>query len=215
MSIAKEVGIPVPDFYLSEDGKRYVARRFDRSAGGIAIGFEDIAALLGLNSDSKYKLSYETAAFALRFYCSKQHKSAALAQLFDQVSLSCLAGNDDAHLKNFGVIYEDPAEEQIRVSPANDIVCTTCYIPEDVLALTLNGQRGLMAARADLEKFGGSTCGVAHPLGRIATLIEAMHVIMFTQSERIDQVPGLRQCFEPSLARFEQLAAEHAPCSLL
>lgn len=33
-------------------------------------------------------------------------------------------------------------------------------------------------------------------------------------SRRQDQVRGLRQCFEPSLARFDQLAAGHAPTRL-
>lgn len=214
MSIAKEAGIPVPDFYLSADGKRFVMRRFDRTPAGEAIGFEDIAVLVGLSARSKYSLSYEQVAMVLKLYCSVEHRSAALAQLFDQVALSVLVGNGDAHLKNFGVLYENPNQGGVKMSPAYDIVCTTCYIPTDVLALSLNHQKGLMAARVDLVAFGRKDCGVEDPLGRIARLVEAMHVIMYTESHLIDQVPGLRRCFEPSLQRFEQMVAGHAPCLL-
>lgn len=38
MSIAQEAGIPVPEFHLSEDGKRFVMRRFDRTQAGAPIG---------------------------------------------------------------------------------------------------------------------------------------------------------------------------------
>lgn len=207
MSIAREAGIPVPEFHLSEDGKRFVMRRFDRTQAGEPIGFEDIAVLVGLNAKAKYSLSYEQVAQVLNLYCSVEHRPAALAQLFDQVALSVLVGNGDAHLKNFGVIYEDPSKGSVKMSPAYDIVCTTCYLPSDVLALTLNHQKGLMAARADLEAFGKNNCGLADPMARIARLVEAMHVVMYTEGHRIDQVRGLRQCFEPSLARFERLLA--------
>lgn len=214
MSIAREAGIAVPEFFLSEDGKRFVMRRFDRTPAGTPIGFEDVAALVGLNAEAKYRLSYEQVAKVLTAYCSSEHRSAALAQLFDQVALSVLVGNGDAHLKNFGVTYEDPARGAVKMSPAYDIVCTTCYNPSDVLALSLNHQKGLMAARVDLEAFGRSSCRIEDPLGRIARLVEAMHVVMYTESDRINQVPELRKCFEPSLARFEALVAGHSPCSL-
>ncbi len=214
MSIAREAGIPVPEFYLSADGKRFVMRRFDRTQTGVPIGFEDTAALAGLNAKSKYSLSYEQVAVLLDLYCSVEHRQTALAQLFDQVALSVMVGNGDAHLKNFGVTYEDPDKGSVKMSPAYDIVCTTCYQPSDVLALTLNHQKGLMAARADLETFGRNTCKVADPLGRIARLVEAMHVVMYTESHLIDQVRGLRQCFEPSLARFDKLVAGHVPARL-
>ncbi|HHA2494039.1 TPA: type II toxin-antitoxin system HipA family toxin [Stenotrophomonas maltophilia] len=214
MSIAKEAGIPVPEFFLSADGKRFVMRRFDRTQEGAPIGFEDIAVLVGLNANSKYSLSYEQVAQVLNAYCSIEHRPAALAQLFDQVALSVLVGNGDAHLKNFGVIYEEPAQGAVKLSPAYDIVCTTCYLRSDVLALTLNHQKGLMAARADLEAFGKNSCKIAEPLRRIARLVEAMHTVMYTESHLIDQVPGLRQCFHPSLERFDKLVNGHAPCSL-
>jgi serine/threonine-protein kinase HipA len=214
MSVAREAGIPVPEFHLSADGKRFVMRRFDRTPAGSPIGFEDIAVLAGLNARQKYNLSYEQVAVVLKLYCSGEHRPAALAQLFDQVALSVLVGNGDAHLKNFGVLYEDPTQGTVRMSPAYDIVCTTCYQPSDVLALTLNHQKGLMAARADLEAFGRNACLVADPLARIARLVEAMHVVMYTESDLVDQVRGLRQCFEPSLARFDNLVRGHAPCPL-
>ncbi|HDS0923430.1 TPA: HipA domain-containing protein [Stenotrophomonas maltophilia] len=213
MSIAKEAGIPVPEFYLSADGKRFVTRRFDRTQAGASVGFEDIAALAGLNAKAKYTLSYEQIAVVLTLYCSLEQRRTALAQLFDQVALSVLVGNGDAHLKNFGVIYEDPAKAVVKMSPAYDIVCTTCYVPNDVLALTLNSKKSLTAAMVDLEAFGKNVCKIVDPLGRIARLVHATHVVMSAHSHLIDRVPGLRQCFESALARFEKLLARH-PASL-
>ncbi len=207
MSIARQAGIPVPEFFLSADGKRFVMRRFDRTRAGAPIGFEDMAVLCGLNARSKYRLSYEQVAQIVSAYCSVEHRPAALAQLFDQVALSVLVGNGDAHLKNFGVTYENPSEAVVKMSPAYDIACTTCYFPSDVLALTLNHQRCLKVAERDLEAFGRSSCKVADPLDRITRLVEAMHRVMHAESDRIDQVTNLRQCLESSLARFDALVA--------
>jgi len=210
MSIAKEAGIPVPDFYLSDDGKRFVVRRFDRMPDGRPFGFEDIGVLAGLGAERKYSLSYEAIAQVLSTHCSPAYRQAALDQLFDQLALSCMVGNGDAHLKNFGVIYTHPVAGDVRMCPAYDIVCTTCYIPEDTLALTLNGQKGFMAARADLEAFGRSVCKIADPLGRMARLVEAAQIVMYTQRHLIEQVQGLGRCLEPTLERFEQLVVRRA-----
>ncbi|MFX6420794.1 HipA domain-containing protein, partial [Acinetobacter baumannii] len=84
----------------------------------------------------------------VRLFCASEQVQASLAQLFAMVSLSCIVGNGDAHLKNFGLLYSDPTQRDARLAPAYDIVNTTAYIPEDVLALELAGNKSFFASRA-------------------------------------------------------------------
>jgi len=191
MSIAREAGIPVAEFHLSNDLNRFVMRRFDRDAQGLPLGFEDAAVLMGLDAESKYDSSYENVATVLEAYCEPRHRAASLAQLFDQVALSCMVGNGDAHLKNFGVLYGDPQSQDVRMSPAYDIVCTTCYLPDDTLALSLNRNRSLFTARLDLERFGREQCRLDDPKARLARLLASMEAILYEHAELIAKVPTL------------------------
>lgn len=192
MSIAREAGIPVAEFHLSEDHRRFVMRRFDRTAEGFAMGFEDMAVLMGEDSDAKYDSSYENIAVVLNAYCAPRYRNQALGQLFDMVALSCMVGNGDAHLKNFGVLYTDPQSDDVRLAPAYDIVCTTCYLPDDGLALSLNRNRNLFTARLDLIDFGKRHCRIDDPLSRLATLLTAMEAILYVQDDLINEVPRLK-----------------------
>lgn len=191
MSIAREAGIPVAEFHLSEDLNRFVMRRFDRDASGFPLGFEDAAVLMGLDTEFKYDSSYENLATVVEAYCEPAHRGASLAQLFDQVALSCMVGNGDAHLKNFGLLYSTPQAQDARLSPAYDIVCTTCYLPDDTLALSLNRSRNLFTARLDLVEFGKAHCRIDDPKARIARLLTAMEAILYTHAELIARVPQL------------------------
>ncbi len=206
MSIAREAGIPVPEFHLSADHQRFVMRRFDRTDEGSALGFEDMAALLGLGAEQKYQGGYERIAKLIGLYCAPAHQAAALAQLFDQVALSCMVGNGDAHLKNFGLLYTHPEAGDVRMAPAYDIVCTTCYIRDDALALTLAGSRSLFRARVDLVEFGRTRCGLKAPEKRIAHLLKAMMQTMARQRDLIEEVPGLHEILSHQCDLFRYLA---------
>jgi transcriptional regulator with XRE-family HTH domain len=67
--------------------------------------------------------------------------------------LNWLLGNGDAHLKNFGVLYQDDLD--VRLAPFYDVVSTLPYIPEDVPALALSFEWYSKAwwPRARLEEF--------------------------------------------------------------
>lgn len=153
MSVARRAGIPVPEFHLSADGDLFVMRRFDRPGDGRILGFEDMLVLAGRDADQKYVGSYSQALKLLGLYCSPEHWAAARQQLFDMVALSCILGNGDAHMKNFGVLYEQ-VSGAVWMAPAYDIVCTRLYIPEDTLALELAGNKSFFAARQGLLDFG-------------------------------------------------------------
>ncbi|PYT24963.1 MAG: hypothetical protein DMG57_26840 [Acidobacteria bacterium] len=61
-----------------------------------------------------------------------------LEKLFTLIVLNCTLRNGDAHLKNFGIVYDDVLGEA-RLAPVYDLVTTAIYQPKDSLALTLNG----------------------------------------------------------------------------
>ncbi|MBN8491251.1 MAG: type II toxin-antitoxin system HipA family toxin [Burkholderiales bacterium] len=172
MSIARDAGIPVPEFFLSDNRQLFVMRRFDRTAEGRALGFEEMAVLMAKGAAQKYEGSYEQLARFVELYCSPARRLQALSQLFDQVALSCILGNGDAHLKNFGVLYADPTIDDVWLAPAYDLVNTTAYIPEDSLALTLGGSKSLFASRVHLVDFA-RRCRIADPRLRVGELLEA------------------------------------------
>lgn len=204
MSMARQAGIPVPEFYLSENRQLFVMRRFDRTAAGEALGFEDMTVLMGRSSADKYKGSYSQVARALEAFCSPEYTAQALAQLFDQVALSCMVGNGDAHLKNFGVVYTHPSAGDVRMAPAYDLVNTTCYIPEDGLALSVKGTRGFYVARGDIEAFAHD-CGVARPRERLRELVEAGQVALDTHRDLLQEVPAVEKAIRYGVESFQAI----------
>lgn len=205
MSVAREAGIPVPEFYLSKNAKLFVMRRFDRDSQLNPIGFEDMAALMGLAAQQKYSKSYSAIAKAIRLYCSPEQVKDSLAQLFAVVALSCIVGNGDAHLKNFGLLYSNPTQRDARLAPAYDIVNTTAYIPEDVLALDLAGNKSLFASRQGLLDFA-QVCDVAQPEEVIRLQLQALERVVARSTELGEKAPhvvaAIKQCAEPFVRAF-------------
>ncbi|RON19788.1 type II toxin-antitoxin system HipA family toxin [Pseudomonas frederiksbergensis] len=201
MSIAKEASIPVPEFFLSDNAKLFVMRRFDRDDQLNPLGFEDMAALMGLSADQKYSKSYAAIAKAIRLFCPAQHLRSSLDQLFDSVALSCIVGNGDAHLKNFGLLYSEPTQRDAHLAPAYDIVNTTAYIPEDVLALDLAGNKSMFASRQGLLEFA-QTCEVIHPKERIQALLAALEVVLARYPQHREQAPHVVSAIQKAAAPF-------------
>jgi serine/threonine-protein kinase HipA len=203
MSIAKEAGLPVPEFFLSKNMQLLVVRRFDRDDELNSLGFEDMAALMGLSAEQKYKKSYSHIAKAVRLYCPTEHLRSSLDQLFDTVALSCIVGNCDAHLKNFGLLYSDPTQRDARLAPVYDIVNTTAYIPEDSLALELGGNKSLFAASQSILDFA-ATCDIETPKERIQRLLAAVEIVMCRSSEYAEGAPAIAAAIENSAESFKK-----------
>jgi serine/threonine-protein kinase HipA len=200
MSIARKAGIPVPEFHLSENRKLFVVRRFDRMDDERVLGFEDMTVLMGRSAADKYKGSYRQIANALRLFLAPEHVAQGLAQLFDQVALSVMVGNGDAHLKNFGILYSDPTANDARMAPAYDIVNTTRYIPEDGLALSLGGSRNLFTAHIDILDFA-QECNVAEPIQRLQEILSAAESVLAAHSDLLLDEPELRAAITHGLER--------------
>lgn len=137
MSVAREAGLDVPKFWLSNDGLLFIMSRFDRLPDGTPLGFEDMAVLTGRSTERKYEGSYEMIAQAIEKY-SGEDRVAQLKKLLERVVLSCWLRDGDAHLKNFGMLYEHPAAARC-LAPVYDVVCTDVYPELDgSMALKLN-----------------------------------------------------------------------------
>ncbi|WP_460134531.1 type II toxin-antitoxin system HipA family toxin [Pseudomonas sp. S1_E04] len=197
MSVARDAGLPVPPFYLSQNHKLFIMRRFDRDEQLNPLGFEDMATLMGLTAEQKYTKSYATIAKAVRVFCSPEHIRSSLDQLFDSVALSCIVGNGDAHLKNFGVLYTDPVKSDARLAPVYDIVNTTVYMPEDSLALDLSGNKSMFASRLGILEFA-RICEVENPEARIQVLLQTLEVVLKREDEYCRKAPDVAKAIRQS-----------------
>ncbi|MCL7945081.1 type II toxin-antitoxin system HipA family toxin [Marinobacter sp. ATCH36] len=155
MLALKNAGIPVPEFYLSEDESLFIMKRFDLTQEGLPMGFEDMCVLQAKSRDDKYSGSYEQVAKTIKTFVNPRFKAESLRQFFKMVVMNNRLQNGDGHLKNFGLIYENVAS--VRLAPAYDVVSTTAYIRHDVAALTLMGSKKWWN-RKHLLRFGIQVC---------------------------------------------------------
>ncbi len=138
MDIAQAMGIDVPSHCLLPllDGNCvYVVKRFDRQGAG-KIHQEDFSQLLDRD---KYAGSVEQVGRKLKDISAVPGLDVQL--LFERVVFNFLIGNGDAHLKNYSINYDHA--QQIRLSPAYDLVSSKLAIPqeEDESALAINGKK--------------------------------------------------------------------------
>jgi len=164
MQASRHAGLPTASVQLSANRMMLVVERFDL-ADGQYMGFEDFCVLKGVRAEGRYDSSYEELARRTRQFVSPQHHAHAMSQYFGMVVLACLIKNGDAHLKNFGVLYQGP-DEAVRLAPVYDMLSTQPYNPRDILALALNGTKQYPTRHALLQ-FGRQACGLSPLVGQI------------------------------------------------
>jgi serine/threonine-protein kinase HipA len=208
MTAAKRAGLPTPEFFLSDNGGLFIMRRFDVAPNGASIGFEDMCSLQALGTAQKYSSSYERVGKSIRDFVSGERLMAAREQFFTTLVLSVMVRNGDAHLKNFGVLYDTPSDN-VKLAPVYDIVTTTAYMRKDVPALSLGGTKKWWH-RKMLERFA-----VAHlslPAGTVSdtfnrtseAVMEARRMIPGYIAEH----PEFREIGERMIAEWDQGVAE-------
>ena len=196
MSIAQAAGLDTPEFHLSDNHLLFIMRRFDRIEES-HLGFEDMAALMGMGAHQKYEGSYEHIARAIQLFCAPDQVRPALQQLFLSVAVSCLVGNGDAHLKNFGLLYSDPTARDARLAPAYDIVNTTAYLPNDSLALQLAGQKSFFSARLGLRDFA-SKLDIDRPAEQIRHILGAIESVLCAHQDLVEAAPEIVRAIRAS-----------------
>lgn len=124
--------------------------------------------------------------------------------------------NGDAHLKNFGVLYDDQAT---WLAPLFDVVTTTIYpyerggveVTDRTMALRLltRGERRYPLPE-ELASFGREHCHVAEPAERVATLAAAMRITL-REARKDDRVP--RALLKAMSAEWADSLRQFAPLS--
>ncbi|MCX2575082.1 HipA domain-containing protein [Pedobacter sandarakinus] len=129
----------------------YITKRFDR-VNGKKIHVEDLCQLSELQTEQKYKSSYERVGKVIKQYATNSGLDAI--KYFRLVLFSFLTGNNDMHLKNFSLMH---TEKGILLSPAYDLLNVNLVFPEDVedLALTLGGRKRKVK-KSDFDQFATS-----------------------------------------------------------
>ena len=159
MEIVRRAGVPVAEYYLSDDEKLFIMKRFDIQESGEILGFEDMCVLQARQRDDKYEGSYEQIVKSIKTFVSPLYKKAALIQFYKMMVINILVQNGDAHLKNFGVLYSDV--HSVTLAPAYDVVCTTCYIENDILALNFLGSKKWWSKKY-IIKFAQEVCSLTN-----------------------------------------------------
>jgi serine/threonine-protein kinase HipA len=129
----------VPHVALSENNRFLIVERFDLSANGEYLGFEDFCCLNAFSTHEKYQGSYEQLSKRIAQFVAPEQISKSLETFFRSLAVSCAVKNGDAHLKNFGVLYA-ATDKAVTLAPAYDIVTTAPY-RDDAMALTLGGSK--------------------------------------------------------------------------
>jgi serine/threonine-protein kinase HipA len=154
MKLAGTVGIPASAVRIGvAEGVHYIlVERYDRAATGSGQLHrehqEDFCQALGIVSEHKYQ-SEGGPSLKQCFELVRNTSSVPLVDLqslFNAVLFNLLVGNNDAHGKNFSLIYR--ADGQTRLAPLYDLVSTVAY-PElsTRMAMKIGGEY-------DSEKIG-------------------------------------------------------------
>jgi serine/threonine-protein kinase HipA len=154
MKLAGAVGIPASAVRIGvAEGVHYIlVERYDRAATGSGQLHrehqEDFCQALGIVSEHKYQ-SEGGPSLKQCFELVRNISSVPLVDLqslFNAVLFNLLVGNNDAHGKNFSLIYR--ADGQTRLAPLYDLVSTMAY-PElsTRMAMKIGGEY-------DSEKIG-------------------------------------------------------------
>ncbi len=180
LSLAGFSGLQLPEYYLSDNGKLFISKRFDLADDGMPYGFEDFCVLQGKGTREKYDASLESCTNTIRQYVSPVFQLQALADFFKLTLINVLVENGDAHLKNSGVIYPNlkqyclgqlPRSDR-KLAPVFDIVSTTPYIANDTMALSLTGSKRWPKWKV-LQRFGKQHCELSN--SKIATIVDEVY----------------------------------------
>lgn len=181
MTWAAEAGLDVPAVRLEPtasiegiDRVRNVAgehafaiERYDRVAGG-RIHQEDFAQVLGLDAgDAKYRGTNIDTIVNLVARLAPDD----VDELVGRIVFNVLAGNDDAHAKNWSLWYPTPTVP--RLSPAYDLVATLFFpqYRDNTMALKFAGARRF--EDVDLRRFDALARATGLDGDRVESVVRA------------------------------------------
>jgi serine/threonine-protein kinase HipA len=191
MRLAAVTGLPAAkvETRIVEDIEYLLVERYDRvhqkNAEGAAtldrLHQEDFCQAQGIVSEMKYQKE-GGPSLKQSFALLREVSSAPvidLSRLLDAVIYNYLVGNNDAHGKNFSLLYHGvgTANQEIRLAPLYDVVSTT-YYPElsKDMAMKIGGEYSSEKVRPmDFEQLA-EEAGLAKPIvkNRVPELAETL-----------------------------------------
>ncbi|MDD2653433.1 MAG: type II toxin-antitoxin system HipA family toxin [Sulfurimonas sp.] len=154
LKAVQKAGVKTANVQLSLNNTFLIVEKFTLKSDGSFYGFEEIISLMDKNKESKYDGSYEQIAKIIYSYTTNKKES--MIAFYKTVVMNYLLKNGDAHLKNFGLLYDDDFKN-IFYSPVYDVVNTVVYIHKDKPALMLDGKK-IWHSKDTLIKFGQKSC---------------------------------------------------------
>ena len=182
MRAVKKCGLPVPEFYLSDDLSMFIMKRFDIKDDDRYLGFEDMCVLTARNTEEKYNGSYEEIIKVIKDVIPAEHRKEDIRTFFTAIIMNHLLRNGDGHLKNYGVVYDHDFEDA-RLAPIYDVITTTVYLKNDIPALKLSDGR-LWFKEKTYKNFAKASCGLSNK--EYQTIVEKCIQAVQTTREEID-----------------------------
>jgi serine/threonine-protein kinase HipA len=179
MQWARGAGFDVPECQLVASGdlphfKQYIetgamalaVRRYDR-ADALRIHQEDFNQVLGrqpqIDGREKYDATYEQLGLLIREIVGNE----ALEEFIRRLAFVVASGNNDAHLKNWSLVYRDGVHATL--APLYDQVSTVAWPTLDrQLALKLAGARDF--GRVNLDSFARVARRIKYDEARVEAL---------------------------------------------
>jgi serine/threonine-protein kinase HipA len=173
MTLAKEVGIDVPEFGVVPVGSianlptefaegktnAYFIRRFDRGPDGERIHAEDFNQIYGQYPEKKYE-EHGYTGMAKDIWALLGEKG--LAEFIRRLIFNAAIGNADMHLKNWSLLYGDGRTPEL--APGYDYVSTMRYLPDRGLSLPLARTKDVSLLDDDLLEKASVQAGVPRGL---------------------------------------------------
>ncbi|MBZ4644395.1 MAG: hypothetical protein JG767_2004 [Deferribacteraceae bacterium] len=154
LKAVEKAGVKTANVKLSKNNKFLIVEKFTLKDDGSFYGFEEVLSLMDKNKESKYDGSYEQVAKIIYSYATNKRES--MIAFYKTVVMNYLLKNGDAHLKNFGLLFDDDFKN-IFYSPVYDVVNTVVYIHKDKPALMMDGKK-IWHSKNTLIKFGQKSC---------------------------------------------------------
>ena len=223
MSMAAGIGIDVPEIALVplveikglpaevadfDEAEAFVIRRFDRNDGQ-KVHMEDFAQAMGKRPYDKYSqfVDYTDVTRLIDQVCS----DADVIDFSRRLMFNAIVGNGDMHLKNWSFVYSDGRAP--KLSPAYDFLCTSRYIPNDRLTMTLGSTRKWQELTLDDFTLVANRAGVnqkAFVDAAVDTVVQfRKHWEEFTQSLPVDK--ELKHCIEHQMNSCPAIVASLRP----
>ena len=219
MRLAGAIGLDVASVEprLVRDRKFLLVQRYDRTAGSDGsvqrIHQEDFCQALGVPPETKYASeggpTFKDCFALLRRVAARP--AVDVLKLLDAVIFNLIAGNADAHGKNFSILYET---QGARLAPLYDLLATVAY-PDLSPKLAMKIGRCATLAEMDVKGWAAfaTDAGLGLPLirRRVAEISDSVKAAAQDVAHALVR-PGLD---EAALAQFADLARERAErCAL-